>query len=94
MDWDLRNLLPLWYWLSFLPLRFKQATCKHPDWEFRAREGEEEHGLDGSKRYCKRCGKVQYSQHHPYGDIRVSWHNNPVWGSGANLDKLIDDLDS
>lgn len=48
-------------------------TCK--DWEFRADPGEEEHGVNPFKRYCKGCGKEQHSFYHEYGDIRHEWRD-------------------
>jgi hypothetical protein len=51
-----------------------QAFCDH-EWEFRTVIGEEEHGLDPSKRFCIKCGKCQRAWYHKYGDIRISWKN-------------------
>jgi len=31
----------------------------HHDWEYRADKGEEEHGVNPYKRYCKICEKVE-----------------------------------
>ena len=35
--------------------------------------GEEEHGYDPSKRYCKKCNKCQHGMYHRFGDMRVEW---------------------
>jgi hypothetical protein len=45
-------------------------TC---EWEFRPDVGEEEHGINPAKRYCKICGKCQHAYYHRFGDVRVTW---------------------
>jgi hypothetical protein len=47
-------------------------TC---EWEFRPDIGEEEHGLNYAKRYCKICGKCQRRYFHRFGDIRMTWED-------------------
>lgn len=34
--------------------------CNH-DWEHRTELGEEEHGINPYKRYCKICGKIEWA---------------------------------
>jgi len=51
-----------------------QSFCKH-EWEFRTIIGEEEHGLDPSRRFCTKCGKCQRGWYHRYGDVRITWEN-------------------
>ncbi len=51
-----------------------RSFCNH-EWEFRVEKGEEEHGMDPSKRYCKKCNKCQHGYYHRYGDIRVTWED-------------------
>lgn len=52
--------------------KVSQFICQH-EWEFRVEKGEEEHGLDPSKRYCTKCNKCQHGFYHRFGDIRVEW---------------------
>ena len=45
------------------------------EWEQRSDIGEEEHGINLAKRYCKTCGKCQHGYYHRFGDTRVTWED-------------------
>ena len=48
--------------------------CKHSHWVLpRVVVHGKDHGVDFSRRTCKRCGETQYRVHHRYGDLRKSW---------------------
>jgi hypothetical protein len=57
--------------------RVIQSFCNH-DWEFRTVIGEEEHGLDPSRRFCIKCGKCQRGWYHKYGDVRITWEDDDL----------------
>lgn len=44
-------------------------------WEYRTDNGEEEHGINTSRRFCKTCNREQHSFYHPYGNIRITWED-------------------
>ena len=43
------------------------------EWEHRIEPGEEEHGLNTTRRYCKICDREQHLYYHRFGDIRYKW---------------------
>ena len=51
------------------------------DWEHRADQGEEEHGKNPAKRYCKTCGREQWAFYHRFGNTRITWEDVPNGGS-------------
>lgn len=54
--------------------KFIHRLFKTPcQWECRCDAGEEEHGINPGKRYCKICNKIQYSYYHRFGDTRIEW---------------------
>lgn len=59
-------------WVERLWHILLQTECQ---WEHRTDPGEEEHGKNFAKRYCKICGKVQYAFYYPYGDVRIKWED-------------------
>jgi hypothetical protein len=49
------------------------------EWEHRAEPGEEEHGVNPFKRYCKHCDRVQIAMRHrfgnEFGEPRTEWED-------------------
>lgn len=57
------------------------------EWEYRYEAGEEEHGKNPAKRYCKICNRNQHSFYHKFGDIRIEWRD-----LNRELDQLVNKL--
>lgn len=56
----------------------KAAQILHScEWEDRAEPGEEEHGKNPAKRYCKVCGREQWAFYHRFGNTCMTWEDAP-----------------
>jgi len=72
--------------------KIRQCFCSH-EWEFKpSRPGEEDHGLDHSKRYCKKCKLCEVARYHKHGDVRLTWHATVnVWDGYASSSEPWED---
>lgn len=48
------------------------------EWEYRPDPGEEEHGKNFTRRYCKHCGREQKAFYHKFGNVRITWEDAPA----------------
>jgi len=51
-------------------MKLKFHIC---EWEFRTDPGEEEHGPNTTRRFCKICNRRQNLFYYRFGNVRYSW---------------------
>ncbi len=64
------------WWVKWDGTKPQRHSCQ---WEHRADPGEEEHGKNPGKRYCKVCGREQWGFYHRFGNTRVTWMDVPAY---------------
>ena len=67
-------LVLVWTGPAFERVLLRLHAC---EWEYRADPGEEEHGKNPARRYCKICGREQWAFYHRFGDTCISWSDAP-----------------